>query len=97
MLPSLSPISSAQSTPASNVTPVSSRGPSLSTDSVHMRTNARPSLVFQETRNSFNRTSVENDKELAKINAKLDLLSSQYELMMKKLDYLIQLSEANRK
>lgn len=90
-LPSLTPLSSASTTPASNVTPNTSRGPSLSVD-VHMRPSASK-LVFPENRNSFNRNNVDMEKEFAKINAKLDSLESRYDTILKKLDYLIQISE----
>lgn len=94
----LTPPQSTHSTPINNVTPVSSRGPSLSAEAVHLRTTTpgKPSTVFQEIRNSLNRNTGESDKELSKIQARLDKLEStlsKVDEINHKLDLLLALYE----
>lgn len=97
---SLSPSPSNHSTPINNVTPVSSRGPSLISENVHLRVGVpRPSAVFQETRNSWNRTINEQDKELLKIQSRLEAVESalsKYDEINKKLDKVITLLEERK-
>lgn len=97
---SLSPSPSNHSTPINNVTPVSSRGPSLISENVHLRVGVpRPSAVFQETRNSWNRTISEQDKELLRIQSRLEAVESalsRYDEINKKLDKVITLLEERK-
>ena len=92
-LPTVSPAPSSQVS-SSSVTPVSSRGPSLNIDNVHLRSgsSSKSSVILQETRSSWNRNSSEHDKELAKIQSQLDSIENtllKYDEINRKLDVIL--------
>lgn len=92
-LPTVSPAPSSQVS-SSSVTPVSSRGPSLNIDNVHLRSgsSSKSSVILQETRSSWNRNSSEYDKELAKIQSRLDSIENtllKYDEINRKLDLIL--------
>lgn len=91
-LPTVSPAPSSQISTSTSVTPVSSRGPSLENLNLRQGASSKSSVVIQETRNSWNRSSSEHDKDIARLQSRLDSIEntlSKYEELNRKLDILL--------